>query len=492
MKNRLKKLSENSVVVGIVIFLIALLTAFAASNNPLTVGRTVTDSSVFHYVARVIRKGGMPYRDTFDHKGPLIYLIDVLGQIMNPSIGVWILELCFIFVAAIYAYKLARLFGAGKWSSVFSSFVLGSALTYYFEGGNMVEEYAATFIIIALYVFAKYFLKKNVKWYDLSICGGSFAAVCLLRVNMVALWVVMCIGVLIDCIRNKQAKKVIWYLLWFLVGATMVFLPIVFWLVKGGALKAFFEDYFLFNLKYTSDKERSGLGQFIEAVITFCRGLPVILAGMFLVHYALERRRLFEWLCVASLGFSLIMMCISGQSYGHYGMILCPLIACAFALALGEITLNEPGKEVLVTLGEKTRKYRIIVIKVVVLIPILFIVSRNRPTFLTEFDLGLEDIVNVIVANSTEEERITVCGNHDIVYLQSNRMSSSIYSYQDPIASVSPKIKEQYIQDVKSPLTVLLVIGTSSSWHKELDYIIEAQYELVEKVHDTEIYRRKE
>ena len=123
-------------MIGAVIVLVAVATAFAASNNPLSVGRIGRDSSIFHYVARVMKDGGMPYLDTFDHKGPLVYLIDVLGLSINEKIGVWIMELCFILIALIYSYKLATLFGAGKKTAIVSSLVCSFALAYYFEGGN--------------------------------------------------------------------------------------------------------------------------------------------------------------------------------------------------------------------------------------------------------------------------------------------------------------------------------------------------------------------
>ncbi|MBO6066224.1 MAG: hypothetical protein J6P36_07375 [Lachnospiraceae bacterium] len=69
MKERIGKICDNRIVIGAVLGLIAVATAFAASNNPLSVGRIGRDSSIFHYVARVMKDGGMPYLDTFDHKG---------------------------------------------------------------------------------------------------------------------------------------------------------------------------------------------------------------------------------------------------------------------------------------------------------------------------------------------------------------------------------------------------------------------------------------
>ena len=61
---------------GIVLFIL-LVTFLFLQNSPLSIwrgGETGTDSSVFRTVALMMRRGGMPYRDTFDHKGPLLFI----------------------------------------------------------------------------------------------------------------------------------------------------------------------------------------------------------------------------------------------------------------------------------------------------------------------------------------------------------------------------------------------------------------------------------
>ena len=143
------------------------------------------------------------------------------------------------------------------------------------------------------------------------------------------------------------------------------------------------------------------------------------------------------------------------------------------------------------TVGEKEKKFRLIVIKFIVLTAVLFLISRNRPAVATEFETGLLDIAQVVKENSAEDEKIIVCGNRDCVYLQSDRKSASLYSYQDPIAAVDEQIKEQFLQDVKSLDAAIIVISTSSTWKREIRDVLEVHYSLVKNVNGTEIYRRK-
>ena len=95
---------------------------FLPSNNPFNIGNTYTDSSVFTYVGRVMQQGGMPYLDTFDHKGPLLYLIEVLGLTIHREIGIWILEVLSLTIGLIYAYRCARLYGCERVSSCVAVF----------------------------------------------------------------------------------------------------------------------------------------------------------------------------------------------------------------------------------------------------------------------------------------------------------------------------------------------------------------------------------
>ena len=64
-----------------------------------------TDSSVFMTVAMMMDKGYVPYRDTFDHKGPLLYVINYLGRQIAVYRGVWIFEFLSMLVAFFFFYK---------------------------------------------------------------------------------------------------------------------------------------------------------------------------------------------------------------------------------------------------------------------------------------------------------------------------------------------------------------------------------------------------
>lgn len=189
------------------VFLCTLFVSlFGCTNNPFTLGIHYTDSSVFIYVAKVILNGGMPYRDTFDHKGPLIYLIDAAGLLIDNNYGIWVIELITIFSIFLFTYKIACLSKCDFWQKIFVM-ILGTIIFRgYLQGGNFVEEYACAFIIVTLYIFLKFFANTKLKSYEIMFCGMSLGAVCMLRINMAMLWPVMCLAVLVKTTKENKRE----------------------------------------------------------------------------------------------------------------------------------------------------------------------------------------------------------------------------------------------------------------------------------------------
>ena len=69
------------------------------------------DSAVFLYIGRRMTEGKIPYLDLFDHKGPLLYLIEYLGCLLTPGrfAGVWFFEIVSLFVTLYLSCRAARI-----------------------------------------------------------------------------------------------------------------------------------------------------------------------------------------------------------------------------------------------------------------------------------------------------------------------------------------------------------------------------------------------
>ena len=434
-------------------FLVTLTFVIAMKSplNPWTNGVSGTDSSVFKYVAMVISKGGMPYKDAFDHKGPLLYIINILGQFISFYRGIWVIECIFIFGTFYMMYKTARFF-VSRFSACFIVVTAISPLTRYFEGGNLTEEYAMVFIAISVYIFLDYFLNGRVSKLQISICGFCFGAVLMLRANMISLWAVFCISILIWNIIHL--KKIPWnYLLYFLLGSSVLIIPLCIWLIKEHAFSYFIHDYILFNMKYSSVEERARY----TSIMTFL-DCNIFLVSLVSVVYLIKKKinLFFNISYLIYILVTLITITLSGRSYGHYGMILIPM----FTYPLSQLYSSVENS-----------KKEFIDSSVVLLIILTLAIFPNLRTNLDEMmnafyypnsivrlDNVNQTIVNLIQEYTAPEDKIIVIGNADIYYVLSHRLAASRYSYQAPVAEIDEVICQEFISDIvtNKPRMVIL------------------------------------
>lgn len=146
----------TDILVCVFIFVLAIVFCMQSDLNIWYNGESGIDSSVFKTVAFMMSRGHMPYVDIFDHKGPLIYLLNWIGMQLSYWRGIWVIECVTIFVTFGMIYKIARLL-CGKLMSCIVVLTAGAMLFLYYDKGNLVEEYAMPFIAIAIYIFTDYF-----------------------------------------------------------------------------------------------------------------------------------------------------------------------------------------------------------------------------------------------------------------------------------------------------------------------------------------------
>ncbi len=188
-----KRLVENGITVFLSV-LLAFIQGFASPLHPWIRGELNVDSGVFQTVALMMEQGYMPYRDTFDHKGPYLYLLNWIGRKFGGYCGVWYIEIIRLAVAIFFMYKTARLVSS-KVSSFVATLVALAVLNRCFEGGNFSEEYAIPLIAIGTYIFADYCINIKISKVRLIVSGACLGLVLMLRPNMIAVWVVFCIGI---------------------------------------------------------------------------------------------------------------------------------------------------------------------------------------------------------------------------------------------------------------------------------------------------------
>ncbi len=461
----MKKFAQNKYLqvagVFLVLAILAVMVTITQDISPFRRGEgSDFDSNVFTVVAMMMKQGYMPYLDSFDHKGPLMYILYYVGYMLHGVSGIWVLETGSLFLTLVLIYNTARL-NAGKLASLVFTLAPVTVMRTFLQS-YITEESAMLFIALTLYLFLDYLIHEKKVWYRKALVGLSFAAVCLLRVNMIAVWIAFCFVILVALIRKKEWKELGSWILWFVIGALVLFAPVLVWLYRGGALQACFEDYILFNLEYSSTSA-SALMKFWRGFMAFVVPYTFISIGLLLVIFLVVRRKeerflygiyLFAYVC------TVFFMNLSGKETAHYGAIMIPLMAFPLAAFYAHVKEKMPEESWisakvlmlcfvgLLSFSALNSIYRLDVEK------ISFGKGEN-------LDGELAMIRTIIQENTEEDDPISIWGNWDWMYVISNRIHATTYSYQYPIVTTNPEIKEEYFAELEEELPKLILVRTA-------------------------------
>ncbi len=464
-------LRKCGTVFNILCLVVMSFVAVAISpSSPWIDGQTATDSSVFLTVGDQMKVGQVPYLDTFDHKGPLLYLINFAGVLINKDSGILVFEFLSVFVAVVFMYRTARLLVKRRAPCVFLTFLALSVFVSLnlLDLGNLTEEYALPSIALLVYYFVKYFRKDQLSVISVVFIGLSFACVALLRINMVAVWAPLCIGIAVDLIMKKR-YMVFWKsLVSFIVGVLVVIVPVCIWLIAAGGMESFIDAYLLFNLKYS----RAAIYEIVTSAFFFLKNIILCIGMALSLYYAVICRnsKIFSWSFLVGLILSFVTVCMSGRNYSHYGMILVPMFVVPFGFLFQEFW------------GEKSNN-ALGIVAILLFFSLCFtgwfqafekvavsIGSRKK-------NVEIADEICIMVDDFTDKsDRIVVYGNWNYIYRHCDRLPASRYSYQYPIGDIDPSIADEFFDEVLEKKPKIFVIqpgyydGRVSKFLEQNDY----------------------
>ncbi len=204
--------------------------------------------------------GLVPYRDLFEQKGPLLFLINGIGYIISNTtyIGIYLLQCLSLSITLIFAYKLLCLY-ISKERAKLGTIILPLFIYYgtsYCGGGNTAEEYCLPFMMISLYYFMLYF--KNTednkhKPLIMLIHGFNAACVFLIKFNLSAFWFGFGFIILIKLIAAKEFKNLFINVFYGLIGFSIPVIPFIIYFINANGLKDAISMYLLLNFKYAED-----------------------------------------------------------------------------------------------------------------------------------------------------------------------------------------------------------------------------------------------
>lgn len=220
------------------------------------------DSSVFFTIGWGMTEGVLPYRDLFDHKGPLLYIIYALGWLISPGkAGLFSIQtinltlyLCFVWM-----FLISKVTRPQALLFLFSVVFCISGL---FSGGGLTEEFSLVPGALAMYFVRQPFSgdKRGISfapfvWVMLGIC---LSIPLFLRVNNVCTVAGLLVGLGLALLWKKAYVSLINAVLFSFLGLILGALPIVLWLNFYEILDECYDVYILFNLSYACVSDAHG------------------------------------------------------------------------------------------------------------------------------------------------------------------------------------------------------------------------------------------
>jgi hypothetical protein len=124
------------------------------SFNYYTYQRPYTDAGIFSAISNHIYHGKIVYRDVWDHKPPIIYFINLIPILGGDGsvVSIRFYERFYAMAASIALLLIVRTVYQNWFVAVFSTVIWNCVFFNpgIFQGGNLTEEYASYFTIIAI------------------------------------------------------------------------------------------------------------------------------------------------------------------------------------------------------------------------------------------------------------------------------------------------------------------------------------------------------
>lgn len=344
---------------AVLALLCALLALYVAStSSPRYATNFWTDTNLYFTIGRGMREGLMPYRDLFDHKGPLLFLIYGLAACICDTsfLGVYLLEALSLACMLLAAWRLATLFGEGELTlcAIPLTAVVTVACTAFNQGGS-AEEFCLPALAVAVTVAMSRFVRgeqSGRKAGAQAAFGAAMAWVFAIKYTDCGLFFGVGLFWLLYEWRVGGFGRAVVSGLWMLAGFAAVLLPVGAFLLANGILGDCMAVYFLQNLFSYSGEPMTLAGHVFNALaylrtqsaINPAVALLAALGCAFSALWLLARRGrgcVLAALAMPAGAGLLLLTCYWGEmAHPYYALVfaaLAPLGLCPLAWALGRL-----------------------------------------------------------------------------------------------------------------------------------------------------------
>ena len=333
--NNMKKAEIIKTVVVLFLFSSFMIVLCSFTTTFLNPYLLWDDSAYFQVIGKMWSKGIVPYRDVFDHKGPLLYFINAVAHSTNqPRIILPAIQTVFMFISMFSAYYLFE-----KYVSIYKRRLLVIYFLFYLTilgCGNMTEEYSVPFIMIAFCFEIPWIIdnmdnhRKDVKHpqYIALIDGLCIGIIGMLIIKNALPIVLVDIAIIVYLVILKQWNNLFNNLICGMLGVIIAVSPFVVYFILNNAFEDLFYDMILFNVEYM--RSSASVNQDISLKILYFL-IPEFLMILAAIKCILSRNYIIGGVAVW-ISATLSIFLLGGYRFKHYFIIGIPLMVVAFIL----------------------------------------------------------------------------------------------------------------------------------------------------------------
>lgn len=437
-----------------------------------------TDSGIFQVIGKFSNKGMDFYKDLFDHKGPIMFLVEAVGYfIIDSKIGVFLVQIVFWFFTLCGTYKIIRQFFSTRISIILSEFsLLLYALYYSGVGGNTSEEYILPFLTWSIYFTIVFIVRDNngkehehnpwyAFFYGIAFTFGAFTRL----TNALPI----CISVLVILtllIFKKKWKNILKNGAFLLMGVLVITIPIAIWFVMKGTFDEMIDATFLANIKYSQvHRYHYSIKQL---AMFFARYRMILLVSLTLGVIGLKNKkyRLLSILVIAHI-FGSIVIDLSTPMFSYYAMIWTPTVLVSLCMAFNF-------------------KWGRWISRILLFGTLLFLIVNGvkitRDCYLAKKDDRLSELRQCILdvkesIPSSEYKNVIAYNSSPHFYLESEiKPCYRNFILQDFHCTFNENSKKQFEKDINS-LKATFIIEENSKEKNKMDNYINKNYHIVKK-----------
>lgn len=467
-----KEKEKNAIIIYLILIIIANITVLLLSTvtSPLIkylngYNDSFVDSEIFYIIGKAwIKDKKIPGINLFDHKGPFIFLINGLGYLLTKNItGICFIEIISLCIVTIIIYKTYRLKYNQKIALLFS-FVNFIIYPFIWNYGNMVTEYTMPFIIISIYGFIKWIYRnKNIKHSPLcALFYGITIGICIMSRASDALILCLCIiYITINLIIYKEWKNLLYNILCFLCGLSLIILPFcIYYTLNNGLYELWYSTIFA-NLIYIQNTNfyKDNVNIFLICIFT----LPCIINNLIiLIHKIIKKdENIFIQLFFIITAIIMMIAYLKSLQFLQYLYVNIPLLLFSF-MPLGDNCINTT---------KHINIIKIIVLEIILIICCLYsnyIVRKNN--IQQQFSMYVSNTILTDLNEYLNNDTFLFCNSSEVIslYPQLNKTPDIKYwTIQSWMVSFKTIEYEDILNEIKNNPPMYILFGEYS--YKNID-----------------------